>query len=279
MEMKMKIGMMLVSMLCAAVLAAGCSGPAGSSASPSSSATAAGDKVEITTKEDLTGLRIGVQEGTTGDDYSTNEVADSKVSRYKNAIDAMIDLENGKLDAVIWDELPSQRAVSKRDKLKIVEGLELTEEQYSIAVQKGNTELLESINKSINRMKEDGTLDAITAAFKTEDEAAMASLPEIDESGLSGELVMGTNAMFEPFEYRKNNEVVGFDVEMGKQIAKDMGKKLKVEDMDFGGIIAAVQTGKVDIGLAGMTANDERRESVDFSEPYFTAQQVVVVRK
>ncbi len=229
----------------------------------------------ITSVDDLVGCRIGVQEGTTGNDYA-NKVQDAQVSAYKNAIDAMTDLANGKLDCVIWDELPSQRAVAKRDGLRIVEGLELTAEEYAIAVQKGNTELLEKINASIARMKSDGTLEAIAKAYKTEDSERM---PAVDLSGNTETLVMGTNAQFEPFEYRENNEIVGFDVDMAMQIAKDAGYNLKIEDMEFGGIIAAVQSGKVDMAIAGMTANDERRQNVDFSDPYFTAEQVVVVKE
>ena len=90
---------------------------------------------------------------------------------------------------------------------------------------------------------------------------------------------MGTNAAFPPFEYIKGSEAVGFDVSMSKLIAKDLNKKLQVVDMSFDGLIAAVQSGAVDFVAAGMTATDERRQNVDFSEPYYESNQVIIVRK
>lgn len=95
------------------------------------------------------------------------------------------------------------------------------------------------------------------------------------------ELIMGTNAAFPPFEFTTSNGLVGefdgIDVAIAKEIAESMSKNLVIEDMEFDGLIAAVSTGKIDMAVAGMTATDERRQSVDFSDPYFTASQVIIV--
>lgn len=90
---------------------------------------------------------------------------------------------------------------------------------------------------------------------------------------------MGTNAAFPPFEYVQGTEVVGFDVTMSNLIANDYGKTLKIVDMDFDGLIAALQSGAVDFVAAGMTATEERRKNVDFSEPYYSSKQVIIVKK
>lgn len=99
--------------------------------------------------------------------------------------------------------------------------------------------------------------------------------------GGSDKLTMGTNAAFPPFEYTTSAGLVGefdgIDVAIAKQIADDMGTELEIADMDFDGLIAAVSTGKVDMVAAGMTATDERRKSVDFSDTYYVASQVMVV--
>lgn len=99
--------------------------------------------------------------------------------------------------------------------------------------------------------------------------------------GEGGKLVMGTNAAFPPFEFTTSTGLVGefdgIDVAIANNIAESMGKTLEVADMDFDGLIAAVSTGKVDMVAAGMTATDERRQSVDFSDTYFVASQVMVV--
>lgn len=97
------------------------------------------------------------------------------------------------------------------------------------------------------------------------------------------QLVMGTNAAFPPFEYVTsegvNGQYAGIDVEIAEKIAKSMGKSLKIEDMEFEGLVASVQTGKIDMAVAGMTANEERKEKVDFSDTYYVAAQNIVVAK
>lgn len=97
----------------------------------------------------------------------------------------------------------------------------------------------------------------------------------------TSKLIMGTNAAFPPFEFTTSNGLVGefdgIDVAIAKEIAESMSKDLVIEDMEFDGLIAAVSTGKIDMAVAGMTATDERRQSVDFSDPYFTASQVIIV--
>lgn len=92
-------------------------------------------------------------------------------------------------------------------------------------------------------------------------------------------LVMATNAEFPPYEYREGNEIVGIDAEIAKAIADDLGMELQIEDMAFDSIIAAVQSGKADMALAGMTVSEDRLQSVNFSEPYTTAAQVVIIKE
>ncbi len=95
-------------------------------------------------------------------------------------------------------------------------------------------------------------------------------------------IVMGTNAAFPPFEYIGGNsgdEVVGFDVEIAKEIARDLNKELKIEDMEFDTLLTALNTDKIDFVIAGMTINPKRAESVNFSDPYYEATQAVVVKK
>ena len=101
-------------------------------------------------------------------------------------------------------------------------------------------------------------------------------LEDIQEEGV---LVMGTNAEFEPFEYLEGGKVVGFDPDVAAEIAKDMGVELEINDMDFDGLIAALTSGKVHVVLAGMSVTEERQKSVNFSDPYYTATQTIIVRK
>ena len=91
---------------------------------------------------------------------------------------------------------------------------------------------------------------------------------------------MAANLSFrKPFEYVDGSEPIGFDITMGQYIAQDFGATLQVEDMAFDSLISALQSDKIDFIAAGMTATDERRQSVDFSEPYYSSKQVVIVKK
>ena len=100
-------------------------------------------------------------------------------------------------------------------------------------------------------------------------------------AGCSGKdentVVMYTNAEFPPFEYRSDNEIVGVDVDIAKEVAKDLGKELKIVDTKFDSIIPAITSGKGDFGAAGMTITDERKESVDFSIEYIKSTQYIIV--
>lgn len=92
-------------------------------------------------------------------------------------------------------------------------------------------------------------------------------------------LVMGTNAGFKPFEYIDNKEIVGFDVDLVREIAKSMGKELRVEDMSFDGLLSALDSGQIDLVAAGMTVTPERAKNALFSEPYYSASQRIIVKK
>ncbi len=94
-----------------------------------------------------------------------------------------------------------------------------------------------------------------------------------------GKLIMATNAAFPPYEYYENGVIVGIDAEIAQAIADKLGLELVIEDMEFGSIITAVQSRKVDMGMAGMTITKERLVSVNFSTPYTTASQVIIVKE
>jgi polar amino acid transport system substrate-binding protein len=90
-------------------------------------------------------------------------------------------------------------------------------------------------------------------------------------------LTMATNAEFPPYEYYEGGEIVGIDVEIAQALAEELGMELKIEDMAFDSIITAVSSGKCDIGLAGMTVDEDRLKNVDFSDTYAKATQVIIV--
>lgn len=119
---------------------------------------------DITGPEGLSGKKIGVQEGTTGDLYTTDEFGDDAIERYNKGMEAVQALSQGKIDAVVIDDQPAQAFVEQVEGLKILD-TEYAEEDYAIAIKKGNTELQEKVNKAIEELKEDGTFDEIVAKY------------------------------------------------------------------------------------------------------------------
>lgn len=240
---------------------------------------AAGPAPEITSKEDLADLKIGVQIGTTGDTAASDAVAeDSQVQRYNKGADAIVALKNGKIDCVVIDSLPAQKFVEANSDLKIVDNIFDTEE-YAICLKKGNTELKDEINGALAELKEEGTLDEIMSNYIGDEigEHPYESPADVDTS--KGTLTMATNAEFEPWEYKEGNDIIGIDADIAQAICDKLGYELKIEDMAFETILASVDTGKADFGAAGMTVTPEREESVDFTDTYANATQVVIVKK
>ena len=90
---------------------------------------------------------------------------------------------------------------------------------------------------------------------------------------------MATNAAFPPYEYYEGDKIVGIDADIAQAIADKLGMELKVDDMDFNSIITAVQTGKADIALAGMTVTEDRLKNVNFTDSYATGVQVIIVKE
>ena len=115
------------------------------------------NNVVINSAEDLQGLKIGCQAGTTGELYVQENVKDAKLKSFKTGIDAALDLKNGAIDAIVLDELPAKEIVKRNKDLTIVDA-SFAVEQYAIAVKKGNKALLDSINKTIAAIKENGIL-------------------------------------------------------------------------------------------------------------------------
>lgn len=110
---------------------------------------------------------------------------------------------------------------------------------------------------------------------ETEAPAESAAISTVTE----GKLTMATNAAFPPYEYIEGDKIIGIDAEIAEKIAEKLGLELEIVDTEFDSIIPGVQSGKYDMGMAGMTVTDERLESVNFSDSYAKGVQVVIVKE
>jgi polar amino acid transport system substrate-binding protein len=114
------------------------------------------------------------------------------------------------------------------------------------------------------------------------DNGAAEATGKLADIKKAGKIVLGTSAEYAPYEFHKNvdgkDQIVGFDIEIAKEVAKDLGVDLEIKDMDFGNLLAELKLGKIDFVIAGMTPDEERAKAVDFSKIYYEAKQGVLVR-
>jgi polar amino acid transport system substrate-binding protein len=160
-------------------------------------------------------------------------------------------------------------------KVKVID-IELSDEVYALGVDKNNDELLQQANDFIKEIKENGQLDEICNHYFGDGEPVGVTSAKEDSS--KDQLVIATNAEFEPFEYKQGDQYLGIDMEVVKALADKLGKELVIKDMKFDAVVLSVQQQKADIAAAGLTVSDTRKEQVNFTESYYSASQKLVVK-
>ncbi len=163
---------------------------------------------------------------------------------------------------------------SASSEVKVID-IPLTEEEYAFGVDKDQPELLEQTNAFIAKIKEDGTFDEICNKYFGDGEPTAVTSATLDES--KDQLVVATNAGFEPFEYTKGDSYYGIDMEIAALLAKELGKELVISNMDFDAVCLSVGQHKCDIAMAGLTVNEDRKEYVSFTDTYYNAAQEIIV--
>ncbi len=108
--------------------------------------------------------------------------------------------------------------------------------------------------------------------------AACAKGPSLADVKKAGKLTVATSPDFPPFESLEDNKVVGIEVDILNLIAKELGVELEIVQMDFDSVLAAIQSAKYDCGMSGITANEDRKKNMLFTDPYYNAAQVIVVK-
>lgn len=166
----------------------------------------------------------------------------------------------------------------KKDDVKAAKviGIDLTNENYAFGVDKAQPELLEKTNAFIDKILSNGTFDDICSRYSSGGEPVLVKSAAKDSS--KDQLVVATNAAFEPFEYTVGDSYAGIDMEIAKLLADELGKELVIDNMDFDAVCLSVGQHKCDIAMAGLTVNPDREASVTFSKTYYKASQRVVVK-
>ncbi len=171
---------------------------------------------------------------------------------------------------------------NKKAQVKVYTEYELTAEKYAFAVAKENTALKDAANELLADLKANGELDKIINSF-FDGSAEFVYTNPVSEvpTGADREnyLVVATNAYFPPFEYYEGDKLTGVDMKIASLLAAKLNKTLYINDMEFDSIITSVKQGDSDIGMAGMTVNEERLKTIDFTTEYYESAQVLVVRE
>ena len=245
---------------------AGASGPASQTTTgPSKIASAA----------DLHGRRIAVMMGTAYADYATKTFPDSTILQYQSQSDVLIAVAEGKADASINDVDTLREILRENDAFGTV-GESLFSFDAGVGFRKDSAELRGRFNEFLKQSRENGVYDALLDRWL---KRADHKMPEISEPGDGGELVIGTAIVGLPIVSMENNELVGFDIEMMKRFAASLGMRAKFSTMDFGALIPALASGKVDLIACEIFITPERQKRIDFSDPYYNVGNKIFALK
>ncbi len=154
--------------------------------------------------------------------------------------------------------------------------VELTQEEYAFGVDKTQPELLAQVNAFIAKIKGDGTFDEICNKYFGDGTPTAVKSAVLDPS--KDQLVVATNAAFEPFEYTVGEDYYGIDMEIAALLAAELGQELVISNMDFDSVCLSVGQQKCDIAMAGLTIKPDTEEYVNFTDSYYEASQKLIVK-
>jgi polar amino acid transport system substrate-binding protein len=235
-------------------------------------------EIVIAKLDDAQNARIGVMTGSTGETLTIARFPKAQVKSFDDIMDAVAAMKSGQLDAIVT-AFPAALQVSKKNQELELLYEPLDYEDTAIAVKKGNGELLAALNRIISQLKSDGTLESMKKRWFKKDLSPYQEM-NITLPTEGQPLKIGVSATREPFSFvDKDGRVTGHDGELARIIGSKLNRPVEFFNMKFMALIPALQSGKVDLIVTGMTATDERKKYVDFTEPYYANAQVMLVRK
>ncbi len=255
------LGRVIALFFCLCVMLSGCS-----------------KREKISGLQQLDGKEFAIPTGTVADQLVLSKLKNAKFKYFNSVMDAVIAVKSGKADAAAYDEPILKNIAAKNSGLVVLKEM-ITVDNYGFAVRLNDGELKKTIDTVVGELKRDGTTDQMMKRWFPAT-GNPAPMPEIASGEGNGVLRMGTASVTEPFSFVDGSGgVVGYDIELARRIAKKLDKKLVIVNMDFGGMIPALISGKVDMIAACITITSERSKQVLFSEPYYTGGIAALVRE
>lgn len=231
---------------------------------------------KLRTVDDLKDKKIGVLLGSVDDSYINKTYPHATVLPFKTPSDLITAVRAGKVDAAFYIREALLEVMRKDKELGF-----LKEKVYPIPIGMGfnqdNDQLREQFNIFLKQIKTNGVYDDMV---NRRIEKGLTEMPTVENTRENGTLVVGfVSDKGLPFSAVKNNKVVGFDIELAERFAAYLGKDVKLVDMDFGSLINAVASKKIDMVASTLVITDERKKQIDFSDPYYEINSSAFTRK
>jgi len=220
----------------------------------------------ISSLDDLKNKRIGVMLGSTHDAFAHKQYPQAEIFQYKGPADVLLGVKSGKTDIGIYN------SVSLTEILKIDPELGLIDKPFEFSpvgfgFNKKNIELHSQFNAFFKTIKDNGVYEDMIDRWTKK---GITDMPKIDTPNKNGILVAGhVSDGGLPFVTLRNNENVGLNIELAKRFAAYLGKDIRFDDMEFGGLIPALTTGKIDFIAVTLMFTEERKQKINFGEPYY----------
>jgi len=242
------------------------------------------NKPAETVSEPLTGLKMleggkifAVPTGTAADQMVLKRFPDASLQYYSTVLDCALAVKIGKADAAVYDLPVLKNIAGKNGGMQVIEEL-IVPDNYGFAVTKDNPALKKAIDETYQEIKSNGIYEEMMKRWFP-DQGNPGPAISIENPGTSGTLIYGTAAVTEPMSYVTGpGEIIGFDIEFAERIAARLNKKLEIVNMEFGAMLPALISGKVEMIGAGLSITEERAKTVLFSEPYYISGIVALVR-
>jgi polar amino acid transport system substrate-binding protein len=248
------------------VVCAGCGGsqPA---AGGGSAADGAGAARKMSSTADLKDKRIGVLLGSVHDTLATKMYPNATILQYENSTDLALAVAAGKVDAGLSDAEPLAERMRTNPELGVL-GEPLISYPIGAGFKKDNTALRDAFNQFLAEIKKSGAYEPMADRWFKQHDTVM---PDVPVTNAKGELTVGVSGNGLPFAAVRDGKLVGFDIELAQRFAASTGRTAKFTQMPFGSLIASAATGKVDMIIASIFITDERKQRIDFSDPYHSS--------
>ncbi len=236
---------------------------------------AKGSTRKLNKVEDIADKRIGVLLGSIHDSYATKSFPNAKISHFQNVPDMLMSLNSEKVDVAFYDHIALKEVLVANRELGI-----MAKNVFSVEIGAGfnkeSTKLKDRFNVFLKEIKSNGIYNDMVTRWMDKGVTDMPDFPNAKTNGILKVGIVSDLGM--PFTILKNGNKVGFDIELSSRFAAYLGKEFVPVDIQFGSMLAALSTKKIDITTCSLMITEERKKQIDFSDPYFESGISVIAK-